>query len=157
MGKSSISSHLDSETHKERLVPNISIMDNKINIIKNSSNDSTSIWISNVSQASEIEVENNEKPSSEQNDNLNQRQPNSLTLNSSHINKYNKKNLDVTTAEIIDAFSQIKKQSCLRCFSELSNCFPIMFFDGEMAKKFKLHKDKLSYVITYGLGPYLQK
>ena len=32
-----------------------------------------------------------------------------------------------------------------------------MFFDSQIAKKFKMHKDKLSYVITYGLGPYFQK
>ena len=66
-------------------------------------------------------------------------------------------NDDVAKAEIIYAFCQIKEQASLRCFADLSDCLPIMFYDSEIAKKFKMHKDKLSYVITYGLGPYIQK
>ena len=66
-------------------------------------------------------------------------------------------NEDVTRAEIIFSFCHVSKQGSLRCFSEISDCFPIMFKDSEIAKKFKMHKDKLSYSITYGLGPYFQK
>ena len=31
-----------------------------------------------------------------------------------------------------------------------------MFLDSEIARKFQMKKDKLSYSITYGLGPYFQ-
>lgn len=64
---------------------------------------------------------------------------------------------DVHRAEILYAFCQIRKQASLRCFSDLSECFPIMFSDSNIAKKFKMHKDKLSYCTTYGLGPHFQK
>lgn len=63
---------------------------------------------------------------------------------------------DVTRAEILYSLCQIRKHASLRCFSELSDCFPIMFSDSGIAKKFRMHKDKLSYSITYGLGPYFQ-
>ena len=63
---------------------------------------------------------------------------------------------DVTRAQIVYSFCRIKKQASSRCFEELSKCFPIMFVDSEMAKKFRMCKDKLGYVITYGLGPFCQ-
>lgn len=66
-------------------------------------------------------------------------------------------NDDVFRAEILFALCQVHKYASLRCFSDLSNCFPIMFSDSNIAKKFKMHKDKLSYSITYGLGPFFQK
>jgi hypothetical protein len=31
-----------------------------------------------------------------------------------------------------------------------------MFQDSEIAKRFQMQKDKNSYVVTYGLGPYFQ-
>ena len=55
----------------------------------------------------------------------------------------------------------IAKKASTRCFADAAKLFPIMFFDSEIAKKFQMHKDKLiyviSWVITYGLGPYFQR
>lgn len=63
----------------------------------------------------------------------------------------------VTRAEILYTLCQISKQASLRCFSDLSDCLPIMFPDSQIASKLKIHKDKLSYSVTYGLGPHFQK
>lgn len=54
-------------------------------------------------------------------------------------------NDDVTRAEIMYTFCKIKKQASSRCFADLANCFPVMFFDSEIAKKFLIQKDKLGY------------
>ena len=73
------------------------------------------------------------------------------TLNSFYVSE------SVTKAEIFYAFCQVRKQASLRCFSELAHCLPLMFSDSSIAKKFSMQKDKLSYSINYGLGPYCQK
>lgn len=64
---------------------------------------------------------------------------------------------DVTRAEIIFSLCQVKKQASLRCYAEISNCIDLMFPDSMIAKKFQMQKDKMSYVVHYGLGPYFQE
>ena len=64
---------------------------------------------------------------------------------------------EVITAEILWAITQVVTHSSARSFGICSDLFKIMFPDSEIAKKFKLHKDKLGYLVTYGLGPYFQK
>lgn len=63
----------------------------------------------------------------------------------------------VTKAEILYALAQIVTKGSLREFELVAELFPIMFPDNNIAKKFSMHKNKLSYVITHGLGPYLQE
>lgn len=63
----------------------------------------------------------------------------------------------VTKAEILYAPAQIVRKGSLRQFELVAELFPIMFPDSQIAKKMSIHKDKLSYVVTHGLGPYLQE
>lgn len=147
MGKAAITSHLNTQMHK-----NCTAVKNTMNnfIIKRNVPDKS--LVANVSHVPEIE---NKDQNSEQNT-ANQRE-NTSQIDQIRILDNFISNEDVTKAEIIYAFCQMKKKPSLRCFSDLSDCFPVMFFDSQIAKKFRMHKDKLSYVITYGLGPYLQK
>lgn len=71
------------------------------------------------------------------------------------ITNYISKN-DVMKAEILWALQYVFKQSYARSFNDSSELFPLMFPDSDIAKKFQMKKDKLGYVITYGLGPYFQ-
>lgn len=59
-----------------------------------------------------------------------------------------KSNKDVTRVEILYAFCEVKKQASSHCFSELADCFPIIFFDSKIAKKFRMPRDKLAYAIN---------
>lgn len=63
---------------------------------------------------------------------------------------------EVVKAEIIWALNVVLTHSSNRSGGNASELFKIMFPDSIIADKFKMHKDKLSYVITYGLGPYFQ-
>lgn len=60
-------------------------------------------------------------------------------------------------AEILFAMVQVDTKGSLRSFEKLAELFPIMFADSSVAKKFEMHKDKLAYEITYGLGPFFQE
>ena len=40
--------------------------------------------------------------------------------------------------------------------AKAAQLFPVMFQDSDIAKQFKMRKDKNSYVVTFGLGPYFQ-
>lgn len=44
--------------------------------------------------------------------------------------------------------------SSIRGAASCCSLFPLMFTDSEIAKNMKLQKDKLSYMIVYGLAPY---
>ncbi|MBP1527239.1 MAG: hypothetical protein H9Q66_04895 [Spiroplasma ixodetis] len=65
-------------------------------------------------------------------------------------------NVDVIKAEILWSLSRIKCHTSSRSAEYEGNLFPIMFPDSIIAKKYSMKKDKLSYVITYGLAPYYQ-
>ena len=62
----------------------------------------------------------------------------------------------VTNAEILWALNYVYKKLSTRTASDSSELFPVMFPDSEVAKKFQMHKDKICYVISHGLGPYFQ-
>lgn len=64
---------------------------------------------------------------------------------------------EVTCAEITWALNMIVTHYSARSASAASDLFKYMFPDSDIAKKFQMHKDKLGYVVTYGLGPFFQK
>lgn len=74
---------------------------------------------------------------------------------SSSLNEFIVKE-DFITAEIMWAIDKVVRRISLRDGEESANLFKHMFPDNIIAKKFNMHKDKLSYVVTYGLGPYFQ-
>lgn len=90
----------------------------------------------------------------ENNDDNNGRKESQIRNNPSLDNFVTKD--DVTRAEIYLALSQVATKGSLRAFSDLCELFPRMFSDSAIAKKMQMHKDKLAYVITYGLGPFFQ-
>lgn len=67
---------------------------------------------------------------------------------------FNKEN--VSKSEIIWALNKVVCHFSLRDGERSSKLFPVMFPDSTVAQKFSMHKDKLSYVLTYGLGPFFQ-
>ena len=40
--------------------------------------------------------------------------------------------------------------------SNLTDMFPVVFSNSLIAQKFELHKDKVGYLLTFGIGPYFQ-
>ena len=64
---------------------------------------------------------------------------------------------DVTRAEIIWALHGIVTHSSLRDRSSAAELFPLIFLDNDIAKKVKLHKDKITYLVTYELAPHFQE
>lgn len=64
---------------------------------------------------------------------------------------------ETSKAEIIWALNKVMTHNSARGEASSSKLFPLMFPDSMIAKEFKMQKDKVSYVITYGLGPYFQK
>jgi hypothetical protein len=60
----------------------------------------------------------------------------------------------VTKTEILWSLNAVMCHSSLRSTANASSLFPLMFPDSDIASKFSVHKDKCSYMITYGLGPY---
>ncbi|KAJ8679459.1 hypothetical protein QAD02_015246 [Eretmocerus hayati] len=62
----------------------------------------------------------------------------------------------VTRAEIKWSLHNTFHRTSLRCGSDAGELFEDMFPDSDIAKKFSMHKDKLGYVITHGLGLFFQ-
>jgi hypothetical protein len=65
-------------------------------------------------------------------------------------------NDEVTEAEIYWSLDQVYSHSSARSHGNSTNLFKLMFKRCEVAQKFNLHKDKIGYYITYGLGPFFQ-
>ena len=148
MGKSRLTQHCQVANHSNLPKNN----DGKINYYFNNSNDAVSD--KNKQEQAPSQSINKDKIIIQNNINvIDQKQAQNNTNNV--LTRYVCSE-DVLRAEILYALCQVKKQASLRCFSELSDIFPLMFIDSEIAKKMKMHKDKLSYSITYGLGPYFQ-
>lgn len=63
---------------------------------------------------------------------------------------------DVIKAEIIWALSRVKSHLSSRASEHSVELFPVMFHDSAIAAKFQMKKDKVAYVITFGLAPYFQ-
>lgn len=64
---------------------------------------------------------------------------------------------EVSKAEIIWALNSIMSHSSLRSTGNASHLFKLMFPDSAIAEGFQMQKDKASYVVTYGIGPYFQE
>jgi len=64
---------------------------------------------------------------------------------------------NVTKAEIIWALNGIMCHTSLRGASNAADLFPLMFPDSDIASRFRMQKDKNSYVVTYGLCPFFQE
>ena len=62
----------------------------------------------------------------------------------------------VTRAEIIWAVKVIMSSYSLSSCSGISKLFQTMFPDSKIAEHVTLSNDKCSYVICYGIAPYLQ-
>jgi len=62
----------------------------------------------------------------------------------------------VTRAEILWALNGIMCHSSLPGSANCTSLFPLMFPDSEISSRFGMQKDKNSYIVTYGLGPYFQ-
>lgn len=63
---------------------------------------------------------------------------------------------EVTKAEILWAMNKVMTHSSDRSSGNSSDLFPLMFPDSIIAQQFKMHKDKLGYMVTFGLGPHFQ-
>jgi hypothetical protein len=63
---------------------------------------------------------------------------------------------DVIKAEIIWAIARIMCHTSARSSESQTELFPLMFPDSNIANEFAMKKDKVSYVITYGLAPYFR-
>ena len=61
---------------------------------------------------------------------------------------------DVTNAEILWALKCIMSHYSMNSCKDLKDIFQLMFADSTTAKKITLGSTKMSYYITYGLGPY---
>ncbi|XP_063243096.1 uncharacterized protein LOC134542628 [Bacillus rossius redtenbacheri] len=66
-------------------------------------------------------------------------------------------NDSVTKAEIVWATHCVFTHASSRSGELAVKLFPIMFPDSSLASKMKMHKDKIAYSITYGLGPHFAK
>lgn len=63
----------------------------------------------------------------------------------------------VARAEILWALNGVMSHASLRSSSNAAELFKLMFPDSDIASRFAVHKDKLAYIVTYGLGPYFQQ
>lgn len=63
----------------------------------------------------------------------------------------------VTKAEILWATYCVVTHTSNRSGGAATDLFPLMFPDSSIASKIQLHKDKIAYSVTYGLGPYFSK
>ena len=62
---------------------------------------------------------------------------------------------DVIKAEALYSLAIISSHSSLRTGETIASIFPILFPDSEIAGRFKSAKDKISYITTFGWGPYI--
>lgn len=64
---------------------------------------------------------------------------------------------DVTRAEILWALNGTMSHNSLRSSSSAVELFKVMFHDSDIASRVAMGKDKFSYTVTFGLGPYFQQ
>ncbi|GBL99968.1 hypothetical protein AVEN_19446-1 [Araneus ventricosus] len=65
-------------------------------------------------------------------------------------------NDQVTKAEIVWCLRKVMTHSSFRSNSDLPDICKLMFPDSEIAKQFKMKKDKTSYPICFGLAPFFK-
>lgn len=73
---------------------------------------------------------------------------------SSSIEAFTFDDKSVTNAEIIWTIKNVYSNFSLKSSESLPNLFRSMFPDSVIARNFTFSKDKCSYYINYGLGPY---
>ncbi|CAF1514152.1 unnamed protein product [Rotaria sordida] len=66
-------------------------------------------------------------------------------------------NDQVTKAEILWSLKVARKGLSYNLCDELNELFSSMFSDSSIAENFSIQSDKMSYVISHGLGPYFKK
>lgn len=59
-------------------------------------------------------------------------------------------------AEVLWALYSVEKHNSLRSTSDCGSIFKLMFPNDQAAQHFSLGKDKLSYMVDYGLAPYFR-
>lgn len=81
------------------------------------------------------------------------------SISTLEINKNKPLSIDDQTikAEILWTLNVAQKGYSYRSCDELNDLFSLMFADSVIANKFSMQADKLSYVVSYGLGPYFKK
>lgn len=62
--------------------------------------------------------------------------------------------MTLTKTEVLWAAFCVSTHTSTRSGEKAIDLFPLMFPDSSVASKLKMHKDKISYSVTYGLGPY---
>lgn len=65
-------------------------------------------------------------------------------------------NDNVTKAEILWSVESVLTHTSLRTAGRCVSLFKIMFPDSEIAKKIQLQRDKIGYLIAYGIAPFLK-
>ena len=63
----------------------------------------------------------------------------------------------ITKAEITYCLHVVEIHSSMRSTDNCTEMFRVMFPDSEIAKGFKMAKDKVSYIIIFGLGEYYKE
>ena len=63
----------------------------------------------------------------------------------------------VTTAEILWTLQAVMSGYSINSCDDVVELFTKMFPDSDIAKKMKLGRTKIGYIINYGLGPYFKK
>ena len=61
---------------------------------------------------------------------------------------------DVLRSEIVWVLKVVKSNHSFRSCDSLNELFESMFADSQIAQQFRLSKDKCSYMIKFGLGPF---
>ncbi|KAJ8678278.1 hypothetical protein QAD02_014065 [Eretmocerus hayati] len=79
----------------------------------------------------------------------------SMTCSPQSITHFMNKN-DVVDAEILWTLDYVSNKLSVRSASNSAKLFPRMFPDSQIAQKFQMQKDKLSYSVSFGLGPYFR-
>lgn len=65
--------------------------------------------------------------------------------------------IEVIKAEVIWALDSVKKHRSLRSCDDQTSIFQAMFKNNPIVENFQMAKDKLGYVVTFGLSPHFQK
>ena len=66
------------------------------------------------------------------------------------------RNSEIITAEMYWAFKCIYNNLSLSSCGDMKSLFTNMFPDSNVANSFSMLKDKLSYVINFGIAPYIR-
>jgi hypothetical protein len=80
----------------------------------------------------------------------------SIAVLETNNNKHKPLNLEdqITKAEILRSLNVAQKGFSYSSCNPLNELFSLMFPDSAIATKFSIQSNKMSYVISHGLGPY---